>query len=95
MKLVNVLKLTRDDLNEIGSEIGNNAGSGGFAFPNGCKSVPASTTAPLHGGAGNEGVRQRILNDIPISKGLAPKQRKTLRAGAFHVLCGFAAHAGR
>ncbi|WP_320958312.1 zinc ribbon domain-containing protein [Enterocloster asparagiformis] len=47
VKLVNVLKLTRDDLNEIGSEIGNNAGSGGFAFPGmGGKSVPASTTAP-------------------------------------------------
>ena len=47
VKLVNVLKLTRDDLNEIGSEIGDNAGSGGFAFPGmGCKSVPASTTAP-------------------------------------------------
>ena len=47
VKLVNVLKLTRDDLNEIGSEIGDNAGSGGFVLPGvGSKSVPAATTAP-------------------------------------------------
>lgn len=47
VKLVNVLKLTRDDLNEIGSEIGDNAGRGGFAFPGmGARSEPATTAAP-------------------------------------------------
>ena len=42
-----MLKLTRDDLNEIGSEIGDNAGSGGFVLPGvGYSSTPATTAAP-------------------------------------------------
>ena len=47
VRLVNVLKRTRDDLDEIGSEIGDTAGGGGFVLPGvGSKSVPAATTAP-------------------------------------------------
>lgn len=48
VKLVNVLKLNREDLYEIGSEIEHNAGSGGFGFPmmGGKSTAPETTAAP-------------------------------------------------